>query len=112
MIIVMELLDNLFCSVSCPDDSAIGWGMTRDVYENVSKSSEESRIEAHKDATKTIFSFKQFKACGPKEFSREDGPTAMFQWFDSVEVTLRQSGCPENLRTLNVTGVFQSRALD
>ncbi|MFS7957409.1 putative transcription factor interactor and regulator CCHC(Zn) family [Helianthus anomalus] len=36
----------------------------------------------------------------------------MFQWFDSIEVTLRQSGCPENLRTLNATGVFQSCALD
>ncbi|KAJ0704557.1 putative transcription factor interactor and regulator CCHC(Zn) family [Helianthus annuus] len=83
-----------------------------DVYENVSKSSEESRTEAPKDATKTVFSFKQFKACGPKEFTREDGPTAMFQWFDSIEVTLRQSGCPENLRTLNATGAFQSRALD
>ncbi|KAJ0445296.1 putative transcription factor interactor and regulator CCHC(Zn) family [Helianthus annuus] len=83
-----------------------------EVYENVSKSSEESRTEAPKDANKTGFSFKQFKACGPKGFTREDGPTAMFQWFDSVEVTLRQSGCPENLRTLNATGVFQSRAFD
>ncbi|KAJ0857320.1 putative nucleotidyltransferase, Ribonuclease H [Helianthus annuus] len=83
-----------------------------EVYENVNKSSEESRTEAPKDANKTVFSFKQFKACGPKEFAGEDGPTAMFQWFDSVEVTLRQSGCPENLRTVNATGVFQSRALD
>ncbi|KAJ0795696.1 putative retrotransposon gag domain-containing protein [Helianthus annuus] len=83
-----------------------------EVYENVSKSSEESRTEAPKDANKAVFSFKQFKACGPKEFTGEDGPTAMFQWFDSVEVTLHQSGCPENLRTLNATGVFQSRALD
>ncbi|KAF5768290.1 putative nucleotidyltransferase, Ribonuclease H [Helianthus annuus] len=47
-----------------------------------------------------------------KGITGEDGPTAMFQWFDSVEVTLRQSGCPENLHTLNATGVFQSRALD
>ncbi|KAF5786587.1 putative retrotransposon gag domain-containing protein [Helianthus annuus] len=83
-----------------------------EVYENVSKSSEESRTDAPKDANKNVFSFKQLKACGPKEFTREDGPTAMFQWFDLVEVTLRQSGCPENLRTLNATGVFQSRALD
>ncbi|KAJ0558443.1 putative retrotransposon gag domain-containing protein [Helianthus annuus] len=83
-----------------------------DAYENASKSSEESRTNAPKDASKTGFSFKQFKACGPKEFTGEDGLTAMFQWFDLVEVTLRQSGCPENLRTLNATGVFQSRALD
>ncbi|KAJ0571509.1 putative transcription factor interactor and regulator CCHC(Zn) family [Helianthus annuus] len=79
-----------------------------ELNENASKSSEESRT----DAPKTAFSFKQFKACGPKEFTSKDGPTAMFQWFDSIEVTLRQSGCPKNLRTLNATGVFQSRALD
>ncbi|KAJ0443040.1 hypothetical protein HanIR_Chr16g0816231 [Helianthus annuus] len=30
----------------------------------------------------------------------------------SIEVTFRQSRCPENLRTVNATGVFQSRALD
>ncbi|MFS7956310.1 putative retrotransposon gag domain-containing protein [Helianthus anomalus] len=83
-----------------------------DVYENVSKSSEESRTEAPKATTKAPFCFKQFKSCGPKEFTGEDGPTALFQWFDSIEVTLRQSGCPDNLRTLNATGVFQSRALD
>ncbi|KAJ0448931.1 putative nucleotidyltransferase, Ribonuclease H [Helianthus annuus] len=82
------------------------------VYENVSKSTDESRTDAPKDASKAAFSFKQFKACRPKEFTGEDGPTAMFHWFDSVEVTLRQRGCPENLRTLNATGVFQSRALD
>ncbi|MFS7948471.1 putative transcription factor interactor and regulator CCHC(Zn) family [Helianthus anomalus] len=83
-----------------------------DVYESASKSSEGSQVEAPKDASKAAFSFKQFKACGPKEFTGEDGPTAMFHWFDSIEVTLRQSGCPENLRTLNAIGVFQSRALD
>ncbi|MFS7977455.1 putative nucleotidyltransferase, Ribonuclease H [Helianthus anomalus] len=83
-----------------------------DVYENTSKSSEESRVDALKDASKAAFSFKQFKACGPKEFTGEEGPTAMFHWFDSIEVTLRQSGCPENLRTLNAIGVFQSHALD
>ncbi|KAM0006588.1 putative retrotransposon gag domain-containing protein [Helianthus debilis subsp. tardiflorus] len=83
-----------------------------EVYENVSKSSEGSQADVSKDPIKTSFSFKQFKACGPKEFTGEDGPTAMFHWFDSVEVTLRQSGCPDNLRTLNATGVFQSRALD
>ncbi|MFS7980343.1 putative transcription factor interactor and regulator CCHC(Zn) family [Helianthus anomalus] len=83
-----------------------------EVYENVSKSSEGSQADTPKESSKTAFSFKQFKACGPKEFTGEDGPTAMFHWFDSIEVTMRQSGCPENLRTLNATGVFQSRALD
>ncbi|KAJ0491956.1 hypothetical protein HanIR_Chr12g0569461 [Helianthus annuus] len=83
-----------------------------ELYENVSKSSEESRTEAPKATPKAAFSFKQFKACGLKEFTGEDGPMALFQWFDSIEVTLRQSRCPDNLRTLNATGVFQSRALD
>ncbi|KAJ0538825.1 putative retrotransposon gag domain-containing protein [Helianthus annuus] len=79
-----------------------------ELYENVSKSSEDSRTETPKAA----FSFKQFKACGPKEYTGEDGPTAFIQWFESIEVSLCQSGCPDNLRTLNATGVFQSRALD
>ncbi|KAM0034002.1 putative retrotransposon gag domain-containing protein [Helianthus debilis subsp. tardiflorus] len=83
-----------------------------EVFENASKSSEMSQADAPKDSHKTAFSVKQFKACGPKEFTGENGPTAMFHWFDSVEVTLRQSGCPDHLRTLNATGVFQSRALD
>ncbi|KAJ0856652.1 putative retrotransposon gag domain-containing protein [Helianthus annuus] len=73
-----------------------------ELYENISKSSEEYRTETPKAA----FSFKQFKACGPKEFTGEEGPTALFQWFDS------KSPSPDNLRTLNATGVFQSRALD
>ncbi|MFS8014918.1 putative retrotransposon gag domain-containing protein [Helianthus anomalus] len=83
-----------------------------DVYENTSKSSEGSGIEAPKESGKGAFCFKQFKFCGPKEFTSEEGPTALFHWFDSIEVTLRQSGCPDDLRTLNATGVFQSRALD
>ncbi|MFS7976319.1 putative nucleotidyltransferase, Ribonuclease H [Helianthus anomalus] len=83
-----------------------------DVYENASKSSEESRAEAPKATAKPPFCFKQFRSCGPKEFSGEEGPTALFRWFDSIEVTLRQSGCPDDLRTLNATVVFQSRVLD
>ncbi|KAJ0479914.1 hypothetical protein HanIR_Chr13g0625531 [Helianthus annuus] len=49
-----------------------------ELYENVSKSSEESRIETPKATPKAAFSFKQFKACGLKEFTGEDGPTALF----------------------------------
>ncbi|MCG5051281.1 retrotransposon gag domain-containing protein, partial [Pectobacterium brasiliense] len=79
-----------------------------ELHANTSKSSEESRT----DSPKSGFSFKQFKACGRKEFTGKEGPTALFQRFDSIEVTLRQSGCPDNLCTLNATGVFQSRALD
>ncbi|KAJ0874303.1 putative retrotransposon gag domain-containing protein [Helianthus annuus] len=79
-----------------------------EINEVGSKSPEESKS----DSPRATFSFKQFKACGPKDFTGEDGPNAMFQWLDSIEVTLRQSGCPDNLRTVNATGVFQSRALD
>ncbi|KAJ0604362.1 hypothetical protein HanHA300_Chr02g0048931 [Helianthus annuus] len=79
-----------------------------ELNENTSKSSEESRT----DSPKGTFSFKQFNACGPKDFTGEVRPSAMFQWFDSVKVTLRQSRCPDHLRTINATGVFQSRALD
>ncbi|MFS8019914.1 putative retrotransposon gag domain-containing protein [Helianthus anomalus] len=83
-----------------------------DVYENASKSSEGSGTEAPKESGKRAFCFKQFKSCGPKEFTGEEGPTALFHWFDSIEVTLRQSGCPDDLCTLTATGVFQSRALE
>ncbi|KAJ0567138.1 putative retrotransposon gag domain-containing protein [Helianthus annuus] len=71
-----------------------------------------SSVDSKNDSPKTPFSFKQFKACGPMSFTGEDGPSKMFQWFDAIEVTFRQSGCPENLHTVNATGVFQSRALD
>ena len=43
-----------------------------ELYENMSKSSEESRT----DSPKSGFSFKQFKACGPKEFTGEEGPAS------------------------------------
>ncbi|KAJ0520340.1 putative transcription factor interactor and regulator CCHC(Zn) family [Helianthus annuus] len=79
-----------------------------ELNENTSKSSEESRT----NLPKGTFSFKKFKACGPKDFTGEDGPTAMFQWFDSIEVMLHQSRCPKHLRTVNATGIFQSRALE
>ncbi|KAF5795762.1 hypothetical protein HanXRQr2_Chr08g0343561 [Helianthus annuus] len=79
-----------------------------EINEVGSKTSEESKA----DSPRATFSFKQFKACGPKDFIGEDGPSAMFQWFDSIEVTLSQSGCQDNLHTVNATGVFQSRALD
>ncbi|KAJ0448391.1 hypothetical protein HanLR1_Chr17g0674781 [Helianthus annuus] len=79
-----------------------------EINEIGSKSSEESRT----DSPRAPFSFKQFKACGPKDFIGKDRPSAMFQWFDLIEVTFRQSGCPDNLCTVNATGVFLSKALD
>ncbi|KAJ0957393.1 hypothetical protein HanPSC8_Chr01g0026811 [Helianthus annuus] len=70
-----------------------------------------SSFDSKNEAPNAPFSFKQFKACGPAGFTGENGPNAMFQWFDAIEVTFRQSGCPENLRTVHATRVFQSRAL-
>ncbi|KAJ0844736.1 hypothetical protein HanRHA438_Chr15g0705811 [Helianthus annuus] len=71
-----------------------------------------SSVDSKNDSPKAPFSFKQFKACGLMNFTGEDGPSMMFQWFDSMEVTFPQSGCPKNLRTVKAIGVFQSRALD
>ncbi|MFS7976599.1 putative retrotransposon gag domain-containing protein [Helianthus anomalus] len=78
----------------------------------IAKSAAKAVSNVNENASKSSEGFKQFKSCGPKEFTGKEGPTALFHWFDSIEVTLRQSGCPDDLRTLNATGVFQSRALD
>ncbi|MFS7890149.1 putative retrotransposon gag domain-containing protein [Helianthus anomalus] len=45
-------------------------------------------------------------------FTGEGDVSQLLQWFDAIEVTLRQSGCPEDFQTTCATGVFQSRALD
>ncbi|KAJ0899644.1 hypothetical protein HanRHA438_Chr08g0370951 [Helianthus annuus] len=82
------------------------------IVSEINEARSKSSVESKNEAPRTPFSFKQFKACGPASFTGEDGPSAMFQWFDSIEVTFRQSGCPDNLRIVNATGVFQSRALD
>ncbi|MFS7934049.1 putative transcription factor interactor and regulator CCHC(Zn) family [Helianthus anomalus] len=62
--------------------------------------------------TKPAFLYKHFKACDPMPFTGEGGVSQLLQWFDAIEVTLRQSGCPEGFQTTCATGVFQSRALD
>ncbi|KAJ0763986.1 hypothetical protein HanPI659440_Chr08g0287091 [Helianthus annuus] len=62
--------------------------------------------------SQSTFLYKHFKACDPMEFTGEGGVTQLLQWFDSIEVTLRQSGCPDSFRTTCATGIFQSRALD
>ena len=64
------------------------------------------------DASKPNFYYKHFKACEPMTFTGEEGVSQLFKWFNAIEVTLRQSGCPEHFRTTCATGVFQSRALD
>ncbi|KAF5768623.1 putative retrotransposon gag domain-containing protein [Helianthus annuus] len=82
------------------------------IVSEINEVSSKFSVESKSDTPRTPFSFKQFEAAVLQNFTGEDGPSAMFQWFDSIEVTFRQSGCPENLRTVNATGVFQSRALD
>ena len=62
--------------------------------------------------TESAFLYKHFKACDPMPFTGEGDVSQLLQWFDAIEVTLRQSGCPEDLQTTCATGVFQSRALD
>ncbi|MFS7971537.1 putative transcription factor interactor and regulator CCHC(Zn) family [Helianthus anomalus] len=62
--------------------------------------------------TESPFLYKHFKACDPMPFTGEGGVSQLLQWFDAIEVTLRQSGCPEDFQTTCATGVFQSRALD
>ncbi|KAF5794418.1 hypothetical protein HanXRQr2_Chr08g0327861 [Helianthus annuus] len=75
-----------------------------------------SNARAAKDSKteepQSTFLYKHFKACDPMEFTGEGGVAQLLQWFDSIEVTLRQSGCPDSFRTTCATGVFQSRALD
>ncbi|KAF5755256.1 putative retrotransposon gag domain-containing protein [Helianthus annuus] len=73
-----------------------------------SRTTEDVKTEAPQSA----FLYKHFKACDPMEFTGEGGVTQLLQWFDSIEVTLRQSGCPDSFRTTCATRVFQSRALD
>ena len=74
--------------------------------------SSQSSVDSKAENPKPRFSFKNFKACAPLAFTGNDGPTTLFHWFDAMEVAFKQSGCPLELRTVNATGVFQSRALD
>ncbi|MFS7890156.1 putative transcription factor interactor and regulator CCHC(Zn) family [Helianthus anomalus] len=59
-----------------------------------------------------IFLYKHFKDCDPMPFTGEGGVSQLLLWFDAIEVTLRQSGCPEGFQTTCATRVFQSQALD
>ncbi|KAF5766324.1 hypothetical protein HanXRQr2_Chr15g0714031 [Helianthus annuus] len=68
-------------------------------------------VDSKVETPKSTFQFKQFMACKPLEFTGKDGATAMMNWFDAIELTFLQSGCPDYLRTLNATGVFRLRAL-
>ncbi|KAF5805761.1 hypothetical protein HanXRQr2_Chr05g0213291 [Helianthus annuus] len=73
-----------------------------------SRTTEDVKTEAPQSA----FLYKHFKACDPMEFTGEGGVSQLLQWFDSIEVTLYQSGCPDSFRTTCATGLLQSRALE
>ncbi|MFS7941395.1 hypothetical protein Hanom_Chr05g00475741 [Helianthus anomalus] len=49
--------------------------------------------------TEPVYLYKHFKACGPMPFTGEGGVSQLLQWFDAIEVTLRQSGCPKDYQT-------------
>ncbi|KAD6455004.1 hypothetical protein E3N88_09710 [Mikania micrantha] len=55
--------------------------------------------------------FKHFNSCNPTTFNGTEGATGLLQWFESIENTFLNSGCPENLRVQYGTSVFQKRAL-
>ena len=77
-------------------------------FQNSPKSSVDSKVEG----PKPTFLFKQFIACKPQEFTGNDGATALLTWFEAMELAFRRSGCPDELRTSNATGMFRSRAHD
>ncbi|KAM0072431.1 putative retrotransposon gag domain-containing protein [Helianthus debilis subsp. tardiflorus] len=76
---------------------------------NTPNSSIDSKVAQPKPIA---FNYKHFASCHPKPFTGKEGVTAMFEWFDSIEVTFINSECPDELKTRSATGVFQARALD
>ncbi|XP_022032570.1 uncharacterized protein LOC110933668 [Helianthus annuus] len=76
---------------------------------NTPNSSIDSKVAQPKPIA---FNYKHFASCHPKPFTGQEGVTAMFEWFDSIEVTFINSECPDELKTRSATGVFQARALE
>ena len=83
-----------------------------DIVSKIQTDSPHSSVDSKADKPKPTFQFKQFMACKPLEFTGKNGATAMINWFDAIELTFLQSGCPDELRTLNATGVFREKALE
>ncbi|KAJ0788379.1 putative nucleotidyltransferase, Ribonuclease H [Helianthus annuus] len=83
-----------------------------DIVSKIQTDSPHGSVDSKADKPKATFQFKQFMACKPLEFTGKNGATAMMNWFDSIELTFLQSGCPDELRTLNATGVFREKALE
>ncbi|KAI3811029.1 hypothetical protein L1987_20744 [Smallanthus sonchifolius] len=55
--------------------------------------------------------FKHFNSCNPPKFYGTEGATRLLQWFEGIENTFLNSGCPDNLRVRNATSVLQKWAL-
>ncbi|KAJ0921353.1 putative nucleotidyltransferase, Ribonuclease H [Helianthus annuus] len=83
-----------------------------DIVSKIQTDSPHGSVDSKADKPKPTFQFKQFMACKPLEFTGKNGATAMMNWFDAIELTFLQSGCPDELRTLNATGVFREKALE
>ncbi|KAK1419215.1 hypothetical protein QVD17_28377 [Tagetes erecta] len=54
---------------------------------------------------------KYFNSCGPTKFIGNEGATGLLQWFESMESTFVNCGCPENLKVRYATSVLQKGAL-
>ncbi|KAI3805341.1 hypothetical protein L1987_27634 [Smallanthus sonchifolius] len=55
--------------------------------------------------------FNHFNSCNPLKLYGTEGATGLLQWFENNEGTFLNSDCPDNLRVLHATSVFQKRAL-
>ncbi|KAD2393235.1 hypothetical protein E3N88_40212 [Mikania micrantha] len=62
-------------------------------------------------ANPPVCTFKHFNSRNPLKFMGSEGATGMLQWFESIENTIINSDCPENLKVRYATSVFQKRAL-
>ena len=49
----------------------------------------QTSVDSKPDASKSTFSYKQFKACEPMAFTGEKGVSQLLHWFKFIEVTFR-----------------------
>ncbi|KAI3812412.1 hypothetical protein L1987_17120 [Smallanthus sonchifolius] len=64
-----------------------------------------------KGANPPYCTFKHFNSCNPTKFFGTEGATSLLQWFESMESTFLNSGCPDVLKVRYAASVFQKRAL-
>lgn len=55
--------------------------------------------------------FKHFNSCKPVKFTGAEGAAGLLQWFEGMENTFVNSGCPKELQVQYATSVFQKEAL-